>query len=97
MENKMSTRNEPTVGNFLVNASNFVLGKKVTSHEALVEDALSAFTKAETQMGDAINQIQLQIDEEERAIEEAQKRVLAATGSIGKLDRVLKRVQAFTA
>lgn len=89
----MTTRNEPTLGNLVTG----LFAKAKVSHEALVEDALSAFTKAETQMGDAINQIQLQIDEEEKAIEEAQKRVLAATGSIGKLDRVLKRVQAFTA
>lgn len=93
----MTVRNEPTVS-ILTHAGNLV-GFKVrkASHESLVESALEAFTKAETQMGDAINQIQLQIDEEQQAIEEAQKRVLAATGSIGKLDRVLKRVQAFTA
>lgn len=93
----MTTRTEPSVS-ILTKAGELVGFKfRNVSHETLVEDALSAFTKAETQMGDAINQIQLQIDEEERAIEEAQKRVLAATGSIGKLDRVLKRVQAFTA
>lgn len=89
----MTTRNEPTV-----NTYGFKLwtGRK-PSHEALVESALEAFTKAETQMGDAINQIQLQIDDEQRAIEEAQQRVEAAGKSKDKLNRVLDRVRAFTA
>jgi len=93
----MTTRSEPSLGNlFNIFAKDAVVEDKV-SHETLVENALTAFTKAETQMGNAIKEIQSQIDEEQRAIEEAQARVQAATGSIGKLDRVLKRVQAFTA
>ena len=90
-------RKEPSLGNqILVSAGNFFVGKK-PSHEALVESALEAFTKAETQMGDAINQIQLQIDDEQRAIAEAQQRVESASQSKDKLNRVLDRVRAFTA
>lgn len=89
----MTTRNEPTIGNLVTN----LFAKQKVSHEALVDSALAAFTKAETQMGDAINQIQLQIDDEQRAIEEAQKRVEAAGKSQDKLLRVLDRVRAFTA
>lgn len=90
-------RQEPSLGSqIIVTATNIFSGKKV-SHEALVESALEAFTKAETKMDDAINQIQLQIDEEQRAIEEAQQRVEAAGKSKDKLSRVLDRFRAFTA
>ena len=90
-------RKEPSLGNqILVSAGNFFVGKK-PSHEALVESALEAFTKAETQMGDAINQIQLSIDEEEKEIARRQGEVLRANDSKDKLTRVLDRVRAFTA
>lgn len=88
----MTTRTEPA----LTGLTSLFSAKKL-NHTQLVDSALEAFSKAETQMGDAINQIQLQIDDEQRAIQEAQKRVEEAGQSKDKLTRVLDRVRAFTA
>lgn len=90
-------KTEPTVGNFLVAAGKFVGVVKTTDHEALVNDALDAFTKAEQKMEGAIAQIDAQIAEEQKAITEAQQRVTAAGNSKEKLSRVIERIKAFTA
>lgn len=91
-------KTEPTVGNFLVAAGKFVgVVKTSTDHEALVNDALDAFTKAEQKMEGAIAQIDAQIAEEQKEIADAQKRVDAAGASKDKLSRVIDRIKAFTA
>ena len=91
-------KTEPTVGNFLVAAGKFVgVVKNPVNHEALVDDALDAFTKAEKKMENAIIQIDAQIAEEQLAIVEAQKRVDAAGNSKDKLSRVIDRIKALTA
>lgn len=90
-------KTEPSVGSFLVNAAAFVTGKKTVDHQALVADALDAFTKAEQKMQGAIELIDNQIADEQAAIVEAQKRVEEAGNSKAKLSRVLDRVKALTA
>ena len=77
-----------------------IVGIKVRvthNHEALVDDALDAFTKAEIKMESAIRTISDQINAEEIAIQEARERQQAAVGSKDKLSRVLDRVRALTA
>lgn len=76
-----------------------IVGIKVRTHnhEALVSEALDAFTKAEQKMKDSINLINDQINAEEIAIQEARERQQAAVGSKDKLTRVLDRIKAFTA
>lgn len=93
----MTTRIEPSVS-FLTKAGELV-GFKVRglSHTELVDDALDAFTKAEAKMTTAIKTIDSQISEEEKEIQEAQKRITAAAQSKDKLTRVLDRVKALTA
>lgn len=70
--------------------------KKTVSHTELVDNALEAFSKAETQMVEAIDQIQAQIDEEEREVAIRQGKILGANASKDRLSRVLDRVKAFT-
>lgn len=89
-------KTEPTVGNFLVTAGKFVGVVKSTDHEALVADALDSFTKAEQKMEGAINQINAQIEQEQKEIALAKLRVDAAEQSMGKLARVLSRFKALT-
>lgn len=77
-----------------------IVGIKVRTtrdHEALVTDALDAFTKAEKKMEDSINLINEQIAEEAKIAREAEERMQSAKGSKDKLTRVLDRIKAFTA
>lgn len=93
----MTTRNEPTVGNFMVTAANFAFGKAKVSHEAIANEALDLFTKAEEKMDSAIKQIDALVEQERKAIEEANTRIDAAAGSKDRLTRTLDRVRALTA
>lgn len=88
-----NTRNEPSLGNLVTG----LFTKTKVSHEAIVNEALAAFTKAETQMDDAIKQIDADIETEKQAIKDAEKRIADAGGSKDRLTRVLDRVRAFTA
>lgn len=77
-----------------------IVGIKVRvthNHEALVSEALDAFTKAEQKMEDSINLINDQIAEEAKIAREAEERMQSAKGSKDKLTRVLDRIKAFTA
>ena len=76
-----------------------IVGIKVRTHnhEALVSEALDAFTKAEQKMEYSINLINDQIAEEEKIAREAEERMQSAKGSKDKLTRVLDRIKAFTA
>lgn len=89
-------KTEPTVGNFLVAAGKFVGVVKSTDHEALVADALDTFTKAEQKMQGAIDQINSQIEQEQKEIELAKLRVESAEQSKSKLARVIGRIKALT-
>lgn len=89
---------EPTVGILAVAGKVVGFNFKVTrDHNQLVDEALDAFTKAEKKMEGAINTINQQIADEEKAIAEARERVASASGSKDKLSRVLDRVRALTA
>lgn len=76
--------------------TSFFSAKKL-SHTELVDSALDAFTKAEKQMTNAIEQIQCHIDDEEKEIATRQGKILAAGDSKDRLTRVLDRVKALTA
>lgn len=89
----MTVRNEPSLGNLVTG----LFTKTKVSHETIVNEALAAFTKAETQMDDAIKQIDADIETEKQAIKDAEKRIADAGGSKDRLTRVLDRVRAFTA
>lgn len=89
-----NTRNEPTIGFGMVTG---LFTKAKVSHTQLVDDALAAFTKAETQMGEAIGLIEKDILAEQEAIQEAQRRITDAAQSKDRLSRVLDRVKALTA
>jgi hypothetical protein len=89
----MTTRNEPTIGGTVLG----LFTKTKVSHTQLVDNALEAFTKAETQMGEAINLIEQDIQAEQEAIQEAQRRITDAAQSKDRLSRVLDRVKALTA
>lgn len=94
----MTVRNEPTLGNlFAIFGKSKQEFKPKLSHDEIVNDALAAFTKAETQMSDAIKLIDTDIEAEQQAIKDAEQRIAEAGGSKDKLTRVLQRVQAFTA
>lgn len=77
--------------------SGFGIGVRVKhDHEQLVSDALEIFKKAEDQMANAIEQINDDIEDEQKAIREAQARISASEQSMGKLSRVLDRLKALT-
>lgn len=84
-----------TVGNFLINAASFATGK--LNHEALVSDALDAFTKAEAKVEAAISKIDADIVAKEAEVALIQGQILGAGESKSKLARVRDRIKAFTA
>lgn len=90
------TRNEPTVGNFVITASNFVFGKSKVSNDQLVNEALEAFTKAEDKMNSAISLIDQNVKEEQEAIKAAELRITEAGASKARLTRVIDRLKALT-
>lgn len=67
------------------------------NHEALVANALDAFTQAENKMSAAIATIQTDIDKKESEVAKIQGQILGAEESKSKLSRVLERVRALTA
>lgn len=83
-------------GNTVTTLTSLFSAKKLT-HVELVDNALDAFTKAEEQMNSAIDQIQAQIDDEEKEIAIRQGKILGANASKDRLSRVLDRVKALTA
>lgn len=92
----MTTRIEPTTGNFVINATNFVFGKVKLSNEQLVDEALDAFTKAEDKMNNAITLIDQNVKEEQEAIKAAEQRISQADASKARLTRVIDRLKALT-
>lgn len=90
----MTQRNEPTIGNLV---TGFFGKNKSVGHAKLVDNALSAFTKAEQGVQDAITQIDADIEKEQQEIRDAEFRIEQAGESRNRLSRVLDRVKAFTA
>ena len=88
-------KTEPTVGSSNVITSLFKRGKK--DHEKLVADALDMFTKAEDNLQNAVEQINDDIEDEQKEIRAAEKRIADAEGHRSRLTRTLDRIKALTA
>jgi len=88
-------KQEPSLGNLIT----FFSGNssKRVDHDALVEEALDAFTKAEQKMSAAIDTINVHIDNDHLKIKDINQRIESSNKSKDRLTRVLDRVRALTA
>ncbi|UAV84580.1 hypothetical protein PHB09_084 [Pseudomonas phage PHB09] len=81
----MTTRNEPVVG------LSKIFGSKAKSHSALADEALQAFTDAQTKLEVAQAAIQAQIEEDEKEVAIRQGKILGAQESHSRLERIKNR------
>lgn len=96
----MTQRKEPTISLTSINGNTILaglgFGPKKKTHGELVESALSAFTKAEQEMNEAIQLIDADVAAEQQAIRDAEQRIDEASNSRNRLSRVLDRLKALT-
>jgi hypothetical protein len=88
----MIDRKEPQIGNgtAVEVITGFFKGTE-KSPERLVEDALSAFTKAQANLEVAAQAINAQMFEHEKVIRERQEKLDVATESRNRLSRIAER------
>lgn len=79
-----------------VKFGDFFSVKVKRDHNKLVNEALDVFQKAEDKMLNAIEQINDDIEDEKKAIKEAEQRIADSECSKGRLNRVLDRLKALT-
>ncbi|WKV20486.1 hypothetical protein 16Q_093 [Pseudomonas phage 16Q] len=89
----MTTRNEPTVGTTYRAWGPFGFLNKPTglTHDELLKDALGAFTDAQIKLDAAQATIAAQIEADEREVAIRQGKILAATESHSRLERIKAR------
>ena len=82
----MTTRNEPTVSTL-----SQIFGSKPKSHSVLADEALQAFTDAQSKLAVAQAAIQAQIEEDEKEVAIRQGKILGAQESHSRLERIKNR------
>lgn len=89
----MTQRNEPTVGNgtSAFDFTGMFSSKKGKTHDELLKDALGAFTDAQVKLDAAQATIAAQIEADEREVAIRQGKILAATESHSRLERIKGR------